>query len=116
MSAVLHERLRAVRARRLVRTWELRQRHHSKGVWDRLRRVLADARAAYAVEASTIEQLLAEGYVAEAVGAELQPEKTILFLDDSRLQRLPSARPIALHLDATLLRERYLVLQRFPDD
>ncbi|HEV8358624.1 MAG TPA: hypothetical protein VGX21_05695 [Methylomirabilota bacterium] len=45
----LERRVRQVRSRVAVQAWEYRQRHHAKGVWMRLRRILADAQAAYVI-------------------------------------------------------------------
>jgi hypothetical protein len=55
---------------RLVRAWEFRQRHHAKGMWMRLRRVLADAQSAYVIPSVEAQKLLAEGYAAHPVGRE----------------------------------------------
>lgn len=65
------QRARCIRSRTTVRAWEFRQRKHSQGVWFRLRRVLADAESAWAIEREAAERLIAEGFEPEAVGAEL---------------------------------------------
>ena len=49
VTAVQERRLRELRSRVLVRAFDHRQRRHARGVWFRLRRVLALAREAYAV-------------------------------------------------------------------
>jgi hypothetical protein len=45
----MRARASAVRTRRLVRGWQYRRRNLAAGVWFRLRRVLADARAAHVI-------------------------------------------------------------------
>ena len=87
MSASLHERARRVRARAAVRAWEYRQREHARGVWYRLRRTLAGARAAYAIDEADAAALLAEGARPLAVGAELAPEKIILLVGEEQIGR-----------------------------
>jgi hypothetical protein len=107
-------RLRQLRSRVLVRAWDYRQRNHSRGVWYRLRRVLADASEAYALSPRDAQLLLAEGHAAEAVGAELAPARTIIFAAADRVSRLASARRLHLVLDADLLAAECLALVRFP--
>jgi hypothetical protein len=96
-----------------LRAWEYRQRAHAKGVWFRLRRVLAEARLAYAIPRAVAEQLVAEGHRVEPVGAELQPPKIIVFVDSERLASLPSRRELVVRLDAELLGTECLALRRF---
>ena len=73
MSESLARRARQVRSRVAVRAWEYRQRNLSKGVWFRLRRVLAEAKEAWAIGPESFDALVAEGYPREAVGDELAP-------------------------------------------
>jgi hypothetical protein len=113
MIASLEERARQVRARAAVRAWEYRQRHFSKGVWFRLRRALADAEVAYAVSNEEVERLIAEGFMQERVGAELEPPKRIVFVPPERIASLHGKRVIALRLGPELLGERNVVLLRF---
>jgi hypothetical protein len=114
MTEALQRRLRQVRSRLAVRAWEYRQRHHAKGVWLRLRRILADAQAAYVIPEAEAERLLAEGVRPEPVGRELEPPKTILFLPAERVAGLTGAREIPLGLHVELLEAPALALVRFP--
>ena len=114
MTPDLERRLRQVRSRVAVRAWAYRQRHHAKGMWMRLRRVLAEAQAAYAISAGEAEQLLAEGYEPHPVGRELEPPKVIIFVSTERASRIPGAEAIPLHLDARLLETSALALVAFP--
>ncbi len=91
-----------------------RQRHHAKGVWTRLRRLLADAQSAYAIPGSVAEQLLAEGFLPEAVGQELEPPKVVLFVPAERAALITGAREIPVRLEGALLEAPALVLVRFP--
>lgn len=113
MTRRLEDRLRQYRQRVLIRSWEYRQRRHAHGVWHRLRRVLTDADAAYAVSAEDVRTLAAEGYTPEPVGAELHPPKTIVFVPRERLAGLPSARPVPVRLGMDLLTTECLVLTPF---
>ena len=110
----LARRVRQVRSRVAVRAWEYRQRHHAKGVWLRLRRILAEAKVAYAIPESEAERLLAEGFQPEAVGRALEPPKIMLFVPAERVIRLAHAREVPVRLGVELLEAPALVLVRFP--
>jgi hypothetical protein len=110
----LERRVRQVRSRVAVRAWEYRQRHHAKGVWMRLRRILADAAAAYVIPESEAERLVVEGFPPESVGRELERPKVILFLPAERVARLTGAREIPVRLEVELLEAPALALVRFP--
>jgi len=110
----LERRARQVRSRVAVRAWEYRQRHHAKGVWMRLRRILADAQAAYVIPVGEAERLIMEGSRPETVGRELEPPKVILFLPAERVARLTGAREIPVRLEVELLEAPALALVRFP--
>jgi len=114
MSRSLHRRVQEIKARQTIRAWELRQNDCSKGVWFRLRRMLADVHSVYAVSEQTVQKLLAEDYASEQVGRELEPTKELIFIDESRLQQIPERRALAVRLDAAFLTERFLVLICFP--
>jgi hypothetical protein len=114
MSEALERRARQVRSRLLLRGWQFRQRHHAAGVWFRLRRLLADASAAYAIPEAEAHLLVAEGHVPEPVGDELEPPKVILFVSPERLARIEGAGEVPLRLGGELLAARHLALLRFP--
>ncbi len=109
----LHARARAQQARLVVRRWEARQIATSKGTWYRLRRALTFAEAAYAVDAATVEVLLAEGWMRAPVGDELEPVKDYVFVSRERVSRMTSARPLTIRLSAELLAEPHVVLVPF---
>jgi len=113
MTAALHRRAREIQGRLAVRAWEYRQRHHSKGVWFRLRRVLADAAFAYSIDDADADALAREGPVELAVGRELAPAKRLLFVSAVRTESLPSRQPVAVRLGADLLGARNLALVPF---
>ena len=112
--AKLHRRLRLHESRLAVRRWEYRQRHHSKGVWARLRRVLAMAEHAYIVDDEQVAALVREGFRPEPVGHEVEPPRTWIFVPPERAAALHDAQPVPLRLGATLLGASALVLVRFP--
>lgn len=109
----LHERVRAQRARLLVRRWETRQLAGSKGTWYRLRLALTLAEAAYAVDKATLAMLVAEGWKRAPVGDELEPAKVYLFVSSERASQIASARPLQVRLSAELLAEPYVMLVPF---
>ncbi len=113
MTSAHARRLRELRSRLLVRAWDYRQRRHARGVWFRLRRVLADASEAYAISAEEARQLVAEGHAPESVGEELSPARLILFVTAERAKQLTSARPLAVRLSTELLGTDCLALARF---
>ena len=106
----LEDRLQQYEQRTLIRSWEYRQRRHAHGVWHRLRRVLTDADAAYAVSGEDAMTLVAEGYKPEAVGTGFNPPKTVVFVPQERITLLRSARPVPLRLGIDLLAAEYLAL------
>lgn len=113
MTPSFERRLRQLRSRVLVRSWEYRQRRHARGVWFRLRRVLCDASEAYAITPEQARELVREGHAPEAVGQDLDPPKLILFAPAARVARLVSARPLAVRLSADLMRAECLALVPF---
>lgn len=113
MNPGLERRLRQLRSRVLVRSWEYRQRRHARGAWFRLRRVLADAAEAYAISPEVACELVAEGYRPESVGAEFQPPKTIIVIPQGRVARIPGARRLTLRLNGELLLADHLALVPF---
>jgi hypothetical protein len=113
VNARLHERARQVRARTLVRRWELRQQAHAKGTWYRLRRLLAGAERVFVVSDADLEQLLAAGHALHAVSAQLHPQRRITSATAGEVERLPSARETPVRLAAELLGERNWVLVPF---
>lgn len=116
MTASLERRLRELRSRVLVRAWNFKQRRHARGVWFRLRRVLAEASEAYAIPREEAQDLVAEGHRAEPVGQELEPPKLIIFAPAARVARIASARPLAVRLSAELLTAECLALVPFESE
>ena len=110
----LHQRARRARANAAVRRWEYRQRHHARGAWFRLRRLLADAASAWRLSPEEAAGLVAEGIVPEPVGLELEPPMTILVVPPTRIETIASRQPVAVRLGADLLASRYLAISRWP--
>lgn len=109
----MEQRAREVRARAAVRSWDYRQRNLAAGVWFRLRRVLADARAAYVIAEDDARRLVAEGRRPEACGGEVSPPKIILFVDESRLATVTSRQPIPVGLGPDFLAATAIALVPF---
>jgi hypothetical protein len=113
VTAVQERRLRELRSRVLVRAFDHRQRRHARGVWFRLRRVLALASDAYLIPTDEAERLIAEGHRSEPVGRELEPPRVILFVPAERVARIATARPLAVRLSAEMLSAECLALVPF---
>jgi hypothetical protein len=113
MSQAMERRLRQLRSRILIRSWAYRQRRHAHGAWYELRRVLAEASAAYVVSEEDAERLLAEGHAMVAAGASLEPSKVIVLAPADRVADLASARPVPVRLAGDVLAARHLVLVPF---
>ncbi len=113
MNPSLERRVHQLRSRVLVRSWNYRQRRHARGIWFRLRRVLADASAAYVIPSDEARRLIAEGYRAEPVGAEIEPPKLIVFVSAERLARIASARPVSVRLGGEWRSAKCLALTPF---
>ena len=114
MTAVQERRVRELRSRALVRAFDHRQRRHARGVWFRLRRLLALAKEAYALPREEAERLIDEGHRPDPVGSEIEPPRVILVVPAERLTRIASARPLAVRLSAELLSTECLALVPFP--
>jgi hypothetical protein len=113
MNPALERRIRERRARVLVRSWDYRQRRHARGMWFRLRRVLADANAAFAISCEDATRLIEEGYRAEPVGDELEPPKRIVFTRAERVAQIATARAVPVGLGPELLEAECLALTPF---
>jgi hypothetical protein len=109
----LRSRARAIRARAAIRGWEYRQRHHAKGAWFRLRRLLAGAASAWSISEAEARGLMAEGYGADPAGALFEPPKVVLLLPEERVSALASRRRLDLRFGADLLAARWLALIPF---
>jgi hypothetical protein len=116
MTAAQGRRLRELRSRMVIRAFDYRQRRHARGVWFRLRRVLALSKDAYALSRDETERLIAEGYRPEPVGRELEPSRVILFVPAARVAVIATARPLAVRLSAQVLSAECLALVPFETD
>ncbi len=116
MRESLEQRVRAVRSRAAVRGWEYRQRNLAKGMWHRLRRLLADASAAFVLTHQAVQELLAEGHRPEPVGQDMEPPKIILCASAERIAAITDKRQIPVRLDADFLTARFIALVRFVDE
>lgn len=114
MTAAQERRLREMRSRVLVRAFAYRQRRHARGIWYRLRSVLALAKEAYLVPRAEAERLVEEGLRPEPVGQELEPPRIIVFVPAERVRTLAAARPVAVRLSAEVLSAEGLALVPFP--
>jgi hypothetical protein len=106
----LQQRLRRIRERALIRSWEYRQRNHAKGAWYRLRRALVDASQAWAIDDRDADQLESEGRTPLPVGEEFAPPLRLFLLSAERLAAMPSRRRVPVRLGAELLQARNLAL------
>ena len=116
MRESLEKRVRVARSRAAIRAWEYRQRNHAKGMWHRLRRLLADASAAYALTEKAAGELLAEGHRPDPVGESMEPPKVILCATVERLGAIIDKRQIPVRLGADFLAARHIALVRFEDE
>ena len=115
MSPTFERRIREQRARVLVRSLDYRQRRHARGMWFRLRRVLADAGAAYVIPEDEARRLIAEGHPADPVGQELEPPKLIVMASSARIAQIASAQPVPMRLGGELLAATCLALTPFEE-
>jgi hypothetical protein len=113
MTLILDRRVRELRARVLIRSWNYRQRRHARGAWGGLRRALAGASAAYAIPSDEARKLIAEGHRAEPVGHQLEPPKLIVFARTERIAQIADARSLPVRLSAELLAAECLALTAF---
>jgi len=109
----MHDRARQVRARAEVRAWEYRQRHRAKGMWFRLRRLLAGTRECWQVSEAEAKLLIAEGFEPCAVGLEMAPPKTLLIVPKTRAEQIRDKTQVRIGLGSDLLEAPHLVLIPF---
>lgn len=112
----LSRRVKQIRERKIIRSWEYRQRNFSNGVWFRLKRILVDAAQAWAVDLKDADRLEADGFEPLPVGLELHPQKRIYFINPETLATLSTARSIPIRLDADLLQSQYIALVPHPQE
>ncbi len=108
----LERRARRLRSRAAIRRWEHRQRHLAKGVWYRLRRVLVDARACWAISEDEAARLCAEGWEPEPAGLELAPPRRLFVLPEDRIEAITEREPLRVGLTAELLTAPAVVMTR----
>ncbi len=111
--ASLHRRVKGIRARVRIRSWEYRQRNLSRGVWFQFRRVLAEAASAHCISEEEARRLIDEGCEVASVGSQLEPPKTLVFVPKERLARIAGRSAVPLRLGPELLSARFLALVRF---
>ena len=75
----------------------------------------AEARDAYVISDEDDRRLVAEGYQPEPCGAQVSPEKTMLFVDDARLSDIASRRQIPVGLGPDFLAASAIVLIAFEE-
>jgi hypothetical protein len=113
VSASLHERVRQIRSRTVIRRWEFRQRDHARGTWYRIRRLLAGSRQVFVVSDPDFDRLLSVGRTQHPVGTKLHPERRIVSATLAEATSLSSARELDVRLSSQLLGERNWVLVPF---
>ena len=106
-------RVKAVRARALVRRWEYRQRNLAHGAWMRYRLALAHAREAFAIDEPTLRALQQEGFQSDDTGAGFEPARSIVWITAERARCLEGARALVLQLDGAMRAAQYLALVPF---
>ncbi len=111
----LSKKVKQIRERRLIRSWEYRQRNLSNGVWFRLKRVLVDAAEAWEISNIEADRIEAEGFGPLPVGLELHPQKRIYFIDSAILSTLTTARRIPIRLATEFLQAQYIALIPHPE-
>lgn len=107
------ERLRKMKQRLAVRAWEYRQRATSKGVWDRLRALLALSERALALDADAAEALVRAGARPHPVGAALEPPRQYFVLRPADASLVSGGREIPVRLDSGFLDEPRVALVLF---
>jgi hypothetical protein len=112
-TAILHERVREIRARAAIQRWEIRQRGHAAGSWFALQRLFALSRRAWVLSAQDAEALVAAGYEPHPAGLALEPQRKIFIVRPSEIPSLAGAREIALRSSVELLLAPVIALVPF---
>ncbi len=113
MTQRLHEKVRQIKEREAIRAWEFRQRHHSNGLWFRLREALVYAESAWAIGPEDAAALTQRGAFPLAVGKEFHPPKSIFIVSSAELLTLPSRVALPMRLGPELLGAEHLALLPF---
>lgn len=112
-SDVLHQRLRAMKARAAIRKWEARQIGHAGGVWFRFQLLLAGTTRLLAITDDDAAILAARGFEMHPVGAELEPSKSLFVIREDALPASIRGRDVSLQDGHQILLSRALVLIPF---
>ena len=83
--STLHERLREMKARAAIRTWEARQAELAGGVWFRLQLLLACTRRALVITAEEANELQRAGFEPHPVGLQLEPAKSFFVIAETNV-------------------------------
>lgn len=102
-----------MRAQAAVRAWQYRQRYTAKGVWFRLRRLLAATKSAWRLPEEEARRLVAEGYPTAEAGELLEPPNLLVIVPEERLHAVAEREPVELRLGPELLAARWLALVPF---
>lgn len=113
MEETIEQRVQTIASRYAVKAWEYRQRNHAKGVWVRLRRLLAGSRQAFIAGDDAIERLVSRGFSSEAVGLQLEPPKRIVVVGAGDNDQIDGSREVPVRMSAEVLTASNLVLVRF---
>ena len=96
-----------------MRAWEYRQRNLARGVWGRLRALLADSARVCVISDADADALEASGERPAAAAGELAPQRRWYVIPAARLESLASRREITVRLSAELLAAPNLALVPF---
>jgi hypothetical protein len=105
----------AVPVARLAEVKRRLARLDARGVWVRLARLLAGSAAVWAIPCEAVAELETEGFSRTAVGAELDPPRTMLIVPAERVAHLAGARQLEVRVSAELLATPSIALVPFDE-
>jgi hypothetical protein len=109
----LEMRVRSIRARAVIRAWEIRQHSYARGVWFEIERLFALTSRAWVLTEADVQQLTEMGRRPHDVGLRLQPPRRFFVIELRDLSTLTGAREIEVGLSSEIFSAPMLALVLF---
>ncbi|HEV7238800.1 MAG TPA: hypothetical protein VGQ36_06130 [Thermoanaerobaculia bacterium] len=109
----LEARAKAIRARASIRTWEIRQHAHARGVWFEIERLFALTSKAWVLSEADVQTLMNAGRRPDDSGLRLQPPRRFFVIQPGEVSTLTDASEIDVALSSEIVSRPSLALVLF---
>ncbi|MGZ8709967.1 MAG: hypothetical protein ACXW28_07065 [Thermoanaerobaculia bacterium] len=109
----LEARVRAIRSRAAIRSWEIRQHAHTRGVWFEIERLFALTSRAWALSEADVQTLTDAGRTPVACGLRLDPPRRFFVIEPDERSTLADAREVEVGLSSEIVSASALALVLF---